>query len=239
LDEQLSQLRIQSLSRNSCLRRRLSVCAVRQAVILLSLTWAAILMRQFVGREMASIPDYFLSPQEYLTLERKAEFKSEYMDGVVYAMAGASTRHNLIVANLIITLGAQLKGRPCRVYPSDLKVRVPNSKRFFYPDVSVVCGDDEFADAEQDVILNPTLIVEVSSESTAAFDRGKKFLSYQQIGSLQEYLLVSQDEILVEGYARQGNDTWLYTKVTGLDGKLILPSIESELALRDVYDKVT
>jgi Uma2 family endonuclease len=161
------------------------------------------------------------------------------MDGVVFALAGASTRHNLITANIIITLGGQLKGRPCRVYPSDLKVRVPNSKRFFYPDVSVVCGDDEYADAEQDVILNPTVIVEVSSETTAAFDRGKKFLSYQQIGSLQEYLLVSQDEILVEGYARQGSDTWLYTKVMGLDGSFTLPSVSCELALNDIYDKAT
>jgi Uma2 family endonuclease len=186
---------------------------------------------------MASVPNYYLTPEEYLALERNAEFKSEYMDGVVYALAGASTRHNLIAANIIITLGIQLKGRDCRVYPSDLKVRVPNSKQFFYPDVSVVCGDDEFADGEQDVILNPALIVEISSESTAAFDRGKKFLSYQQISSLQEYLLVSQDEILVEGYARQGNNTWLYTKVTALEGVLILPSIECELALKDVYDK--
>jgi Uma2 family endonuclease len=187
---------------------------------------------------MASVPNYYLSPEEYLALERKAEFKSEYMDGVVYAFAGGSKRHNLIVANIIITLGGQLKGRPCKVYPSDLKVRVPNSKRFFYPDVSVVWGDDEFADDEQDVILNPTLIVEVSSESTAAFDRGKKFLSYQQIGSLQGYLLVSQDEILVEGYARQGNDTWLYTRVAGLGGVLTLPSVNCELALKDIYDKV-
>jgi len=188
---------------------------------------------------MASVPNYYLSPEEYLALERKAEFKSEYIDGVVYAMAGASKRHNLIVANIIITIGAQLKGRPCRVYPSDLKVRVPNSKRFFYPDVSVVCGDDEFADEQQDVILNPTLIVKVSSESTAAFDRGKKFLSYQQIDSLQEYLLVSQDEVLVEGYAKQGSDRWLYTKVIGLERTLTLPSIECELPLKDVYDKAT
>ena len=188
---------------------------------------------------MASVPKYYLSPEEYLALERHAEFKSEYMDGEVYAFAGGSKRHNLIVANIIITLGGQLKGRPCKVYPSDLKVRVPNSKRFFYPDVSIVCGDDEFADDEQDVILNPSLIVEVSSETTAAFDRGKKFLSYQQIGSLQEYLLVSQDEILVEGYAKQGGNTWLYTKVTGPEGSLTLPSIEYELALRDVYEKIT
>jgi Uma2 family endonuclease len=186
---------------------------------------------------MASVSNYYLSPEEYLALERKAEFKSEYIDGVVYAIAGASTRHNLIVANIIITIGAQLKGRPGRVYPSDLKVRVPNPKRYFYPDVSVVCGEDEFADDEQDIILNPTLIVEVSSETSAAFDRGKKFLSYQQIGSLEEYLLVSQDETLVEGYARQGNDTWLYTKVTGLEGSLTLSSIECTLALKDVYDK--
>jgi len=188
---------------------------------------------------MASVPNYYLTPEEYLVLERKAEFKSEYMDGVVYAFAGGNERHNLITANIITTLGTQLKGRPGKVYPSDLKARLPNSKRFFYPDVSVVCGDDEFADEEQDVILNPTLIVEVSSETTAAFDRGKKFLSYQQIGSLQEYLLVSQDEILVEGYARQGNDRWLYTKVTGLDGSLTLPSVNCELALKDVYDKAT
>ena len=188
---------------------------------------------------MASVPKYYLSPEEYLALERQAEFKSEYMDGVVYAFAGGSERHNLVVANIIITLGGQLKGRPCRVYPSDLRVRVPSSKRFFYPDVAVVCGDAEFADEKQDVVLNPTLIVEVSSDTTAAFDRGKKFLSYQQIGSLQEYLLVSQDEILVEGYARQGNDTWLYTKVTGLQGSLTLRSIECELSLGDVYDKAT
>jgi Uma2 family endonuclease len=158
---------------------------------------------------------------------------------VVYAFAGGSPRHNLIVANIIITLGLQLRGRPCRVYPSDLKVSVPTFKRFFYPDVSVVCGDDEVADDEQDVLLNPTLIVEVSSESTAASDRGKKFLSYQQIDSLQEYLLVSQDELLVEGYARQGNDRWLYTKVTGLEGSLTLPSVNCELALKDIYDKAT
>ena len=188
---------------------------------------------------MASVPNYYLSPEEYLALERKAEFKSEYMDGVVYALAGASPRHNLIVANVIITLGVQLKGRPCKVYPSDLKIRVSNSKRFFYPDVSVVCGDDEFAGEEQDVLLNPTLIVEVSSESTAAFDRGKKFLSYQQISSLQDYLLVSQDEFLVEGYTRQGNDRWLYTKVTSLEGMIGLQSVECNLPLRDVYNKAT
>jgi len=188
---------------------------------------------------MASLPTYRFSPEEYLALERQAEYKSEYVDGVMYAMAGGSERHNLIAANTIIAIGVQLRNRPCRVYPSDLKVRVPNSKRFFYPDVSVVCGEIRFADDERDVILNPILVVEVLSESTAAYDRGKKFLSYQQIDSLQEYLLITQDEVIAEHYVRQNNDTWLYTKAVGLEATLTLPSIECEVTLSDIYDKAT
>ncbi len=141
---------------------------------------------------MSSRPTYYHSPEEYLALERQAEYKSEYVDGVMYAMAGGSERINLISANIIIAIGVQIRNRPCRVYPSDLKVRVPNSKRFFYPDVSVVCGEIEFADDERDVILNPTLVVEVLSESTAAYDRGKKFLSYQQIDSFQDICALCQ-----------------------------------------------
>jgi Uma2 family endonuclease len=188
---------------------------------------------------MSSLPSYHLSPEEYLALERQAEYKSEYLDGVMYAMAGGTERHNLIAANIIISVGVQLRNRPCRVYPSDLKVRIPNSKRFFYPDVSVVCGDTKFADDERDIILNPVLIVEVLSDSTAAYDRGKKFLSYQQIESLREYLLIAQDEFLVEHFVRQDNASWLYTKANALEETIILPSIECELALRDVYDKAS
>lgn len=188
---------------------------------------------------MSSLPDYYLSPEEYLTIERQAEYKSEYVDGVMYAMAGASERHNLIAGNLVTELNNQLRNAPCRVYPSDLKVRVPNSTRFFYPDVSVICGKTRFADEQTDVVLNPILIVEVLSESTAAFDRGKKFQSYQQIESLQEYLLVSQDEFTVEHYLRQENGHWLYTKVSGLEGIIALPTLNSQLALSDIYSKAT
>ena len=188
---------------------------------------------------MSSLPPYYLNPEEYLTIERRAEYKSEYVDGVMYAMAGGSERHNLIAGNLVTELNIQLRKAPCRVYPSDLKVRVPNSKRFFYPDVSVVCGDTRFADDERDVVLNPVLIVEVLSESTAAFDRGKKFQSYQQIESLQEYLLVSQDEYVVEHYLRQGDGHWLYTKVSGLEEAVILPGLKSQLALSEIYSKAT
>lgn len=188
---------------------------------------------------MASVPKYYVTPDEYLALERKAEFKSEYIDGVIYALAGGSKRHSLLATSIIISLGVQLRSRPCTVYNTDLKVTTPNLQRYFYPDVSVVCGETGVLDDQEDVVLNPILIVEVLSEGTAAYDRGKKFLSYQQIDSLQEYILVSQDEMLVEGYARQGNDTWLYTKVTGLEGSLTLPSINCELALKDIYDKAT
>ncbi len=188
---------------------------------------------------MASVPKYHITPEEYLAVERKAEFKSEYIDGVIYALAGGSQRHSLLAVNISTSLSVQLRGRSCRVYNSDLKVTTPNLQRYFYPDISVVCGETAVVDDREDVVLNPILIVEVSSESTAAFDRGKKFLSYQQIDSLQEYVLVSQDEILIEGYARQGNDAWLYTKVSGLEGTLTLPSIQCELELKDVYDKAT
>jgi Uma2 family endonuclease len=188
---------------------------------------------------MSSLPSYYLSPEEYLAVERRAKYKSEYVDGVMYAMAGGSERHNLIAGNLITELNIQLRAAPCRVYPSDLKVRVPNSKRFFYPDVSVVCGETQFADDERDVVLNPVLVVEVLSESTAAFDRGKKFQSYQQIESLQEYLLVSQDEFVVEHYLRQEDGHWLYTKVSGLDDAITLPNMKCQLSLKDIYNKAT
>ena len=188
---------------------------------------------------MSSLPSYYLSPEEYLAIERRAEYKSEYVDGVMYAMAGGSERHNLIAGNLITELNIQLRAAPCRVYPSDLKVRVPNSKRFFYPDVSVVCGEIQFADDVRDVVLNPILIVEVLSESTAAFDRGKKFQSYQQIESLQEYLLVSQDEFVVEHYLRQEDGHWLYTKVSSLDEAIILPNMKCQLTLKNIYNKAT
>jgi len=188
---------------------------------------------------MASLPNYHLSPEEYLAIERRAEYKSEYVDGVMYAKAGGNERHHLIAVKLIGAIGTQLRDRPCRVYPSDLKVRVPGSRRFFYPDVSIVCGETQFADEERDVVLNPSVVLEVLSESTAAFDRGKKFQSYQQIESLREYLLVSQDEYVVEHFLRQDDGHWLYTKAGGLDESLALPTVNCRLALRDVYSKVT
>jgi Uma2 family endonuclease len=179
----------------------------------------------------------YLTPEEYLEIERQAEYKSEYVDGVVYAMSGASFRHNTIVANVVAELVQQLRESPCRALPSDMKVRMPDSSKFFYPDVSVVCGEPEFHDDRSDVLLNPTLIVEVLSKGTAAFDRGEKFQAYQRLDSLQEYILISQDKHLVEHYARQTKESWTYTAAVGLESSLALPSIDCTLSLRAVYDK--
>jgi Uma2 family endonuclease len=186
---------------------------------------------------MSTQPQTYLTPEEYLTIERQAPDKSEYVDGVMYAMSGASFKHNVIVANVVAELVQQLKGRPCRALPSDIKVRMPDSRKFFYPDVSVVCGEPQFHDERSDVLLNPTLIVEVLSESTAAFDRGEKFQAYQQLDSLQEYLLISQDKIFIEQYVRQAREKWTYIAMVGLESSLALPSIECALSLKAVYDK--
>ena len=169
-------------------------------------------------------------------MERAAEFKSEYDDGVILAMAGASYRHNSIVMALGGSLLSRL-GNRCTVLGSDMKVRVLNPARFFYPDVSVVCDRPQFADDERDVLLNPLIVVEILSESTEHYDRGRKFRSYQQIESLQEYLLVSQAEALVEQFQREAG-RWVYTKSEGLEATVSLPVLGCELPLREIYAQV-
>ena len=185
---------------------------------------------------MSSVAQERLSPEEYLRRERSAETKNEYDDGFVYAMSGASRRHNLIVAGLVATLVNRLRPR-CEVYPSDMRVRISKPSRYYYPDVSVVCGKAQFADNEFDNLLNPLIVFEVLSESTMARDRGRKFLSYQAIDSLQEYVLVSQDEYLIEHFHRS-EDQWLYTVARGIDATLHLPAADCDLPLREIYDQV-
>jgi Uma2 family endonuclease len=185
---------------------------------------------------MAAKPEY-ISPEEYLRLERQAEYKSEYVDGVMYAMSGASEKHNLIAINMATELNLQLRSTRCKVYPSDMKVRVPSSRKFFYPDVSVVCDEARFADDEKDALLNPLVIIEVLSESTTAYDRGKKFQFYQEIESFKEYVLIEQDEPVVERYVRQPDGSWVYTKVAGLEQSFAFSSIKCEAALKDIYAK--
>src|SRR5262249_44191428 len=159
-------------------------------------------------------------------------------DGELFAMAGGSEEHSLIAVNVCIELGLQLREHPCKVYNSDLRVQVAEEGPYTYPDVTVVCGEARFADAEVDTLLNPTVIVEVLSPTTEAWDRSGKFEQYQQMASLQEYVLIAQDRPRVERYARQGEGEWLLTVASGLEGVIALPSIGCELALREVYRKI-
>ena len=178
------------------------------------------------------------TPQEYLALERQAEFKSEYFHGEIFAMAGAGEDHNLIITNILRELSAQLKGKPCRVYPSDMRVWIPGYEKYTYSDVTVVCGEPQFQDAVRDTLLNPTVIIEVLSPSTEKYDRGKKFESYKSLSSVTDYILVTQDEPLLDHYARQPREQWLLTTARGRDDQLHIANIGCTLWLAEVYDKV-
>ena len=178
-----------------------------------------------------------LTPEEYLAIERRAEYKSEYYDGEMFALAGASEKHNLITLNIVSTIHAALKEKPCKAYASDMRVRVPVVGLYTYPDIAVVCGKAEFDDAIKDTLLNPVLIIEVLSESTEAYDRGKKFEYYRMIPSLREYVLVAQDRRCVEVFTRE-DFRWIFTEAGRERDYVELSSIGWTLLLPDVYSKV-
>ncbi|MEE4378866.1 MAG: Uma2 family endonuclease [Candidatus Competibacteraceae bacterium] len=183
-------------------------------------------------------PKTQLSAEDYLALERSADYKSEYLNGEMFAMTGASEAHNLIVANIILELGIQLKKRPCKVYPSDMRVKVDPTGLYTYPDVTVVCGVARFDDPHKDTLINPTVLIEVLSESTEGYDRGRKFEHYRKLDSLTDYLLIAQNRPHVEQHHRQPNDQWLLTETDDLQARLRLDSIDCELVLVEIYDKV-
>jgi Uma2 family endonuclease len=187
---------------------------------------------------MSSQPKTYITPEEYLTIERKAEYKSEYYNGEMFAMAGASEQHVLIVTNVVAELRGQLRGRPCTVYSTDLRVRVSPTGLYTYPDVVVVCGQPQFADEQRDMLLNPTLIVEVLSDSTKDYDRGGKFEHYRSFASFREYVLIAQDRCHVEHFVRQSDNRWLLSETNRLEDTIHLSSINCNLALTEVYAKV-
>lgn len=180
-----------------------------------------------------------LSETEFLQIERRAETRSEFFDGEIFAMAGGTRVHSLIAANLTRELGNRLKGRPCLTYNADLRVKVEATGLLSYPDVSVVCGPQQFLDAEEDTLLNPTLIVEVLSDSTEAYDRGKKFAHDRLIPSLRHYLLVSQKEPRLELLSRAGDDEWRWREASGLEALIDLPALEISIALSEIFANVT
>ncbi len=186
---------------------------------------------------MSALPKLHLSPTEYLTAERRAKDKSEYWNGEVFAMAGASPKHNLITSNVTITIGMQLKkGGRCTIFPSDMRIFVPATGLYTYADALIVCGRPQFVN--DDNLFNPTVIIEVLSKSTSTYDRGTKFHNYRTIESLKEYLLIDQYKQHIEHYARQSDNRWLLTDIDGLGATIELPSLDCSLTLADIYDGV-
>jgi Uma2 family endonuclease len=186
---------------------------------------------------MATQPKPYYSPEEYLALERSAEYRSEYLAGQIFAMAGASEDHNTIAANILWNLRNQFQGRPCRVYMSDMRVRVTPNGLYTYPDIAVVCGPRDFADEHRDTLLNPAVIFEVLCPSTEAYDRGEKFAQYWRVESLVDYVLVAQDHVRVEHFTRQG-DGWFLSAVSSFDEILRLESVDAELPVSAIYENV-
>ena len=179
-----------------------------------------------------------LTPEAYLKLERASEFRHEYFQGKVREVTGASREHNLIVVNLLSSLHAQLRKRPCEVYANDMRVKVSMTGLYTYPDVVVVCGKPQLEDEHLDTLLNPTVIIEVLSDSTEDYDRGKKFAQYRRLNSLHDYLLVAQDHSHVEYYARQQDGSWRFSEAEQPQTKIALLSIDCELMLEDIYEKI-
>jgi Uma2 family endonuclease len=193
----------------------------------------------------------YFTEEEYLAIERASEERHEYIDGRIFAMAGESDQHGEICVNLTGNLHLQLKGKPCRARAQNTKVRSgpepkasqppaqPPEGFYSYPDALVVCGERKFHDKYRDVLLNPSVIIEVLSKSTEAFDRGEKFIRYRTwLPSLTDYILVSQDKPMIEHYRRQSDGEWVLSTLNGLDASLKIESIGCSLKLSDVYDGV-
>ena len=188
---------------------------------------------------MSTQPKLRFTSEEYLAIDRQSEYKNEYFDGEIFAMTGASRKHNLISVNVATTLNNQLADRECEVYASDMRVKVNQTGLYTYPDVVVVCEAPQFEDQEVDTLLNPMVKIEVLSKTTEGYDRGDKFEHYRSIASLAEVVLIAQDKHHVEYYKRQENNQWILTETNSLEDKIILTSIGCELPLSQIYRKVS
>ena len=185
---------------------------------------------------MTAQPKQIMSAAEYLAFERAQQDKHEFYEGEVYLQAGASVAHNLITANLIALLRPQLRGGPCRVYPSDIRIKIPQRSHYLYADVSIICGPILFDDADPETVRNPKIIIEVLSPSTESYDRGRKFQAYRRIPDFDEYLLIAQDTIRVEHFVRQSATMWTMTEYTQLAAIIQLSSIDMRVPMASLYE---
>lgn len=183
-----------------------------------------------------STVEKLMSEAEYLVFEEKSKIRHEFMDGEIFAMAGATRKHNLLTTNISRSLGNQLEEGNCEVYASDFRVKIREGHNV-YPDVAVACGDIS-TENNDTTLLNPTVVFEVLSKSTEKRDRGEKAEDYFKLPSLQDYILVSQNRVRVEHYSRQSNNNWLLRIHESLDEELILESIDCSISLVIIYLKL-
>jgi Uma2 family endonuclease len=179
-----------------------------------------------------------LTREQYLELERKADFRSEYIDGGMFAMAGASPNHSRVVTNASAHLWNQLRGGPCEVFTTDLRLFIKAVRVYTYPDVMVTCGPVGRDDGDQDTVTNPRFIAEVLSDSTKNYDRGEKFRFYRTIPGFSEYLLIAQDSIRAEHHQRRPDGSWIFREFTSPDDQIELDSIQCRLGLGALYERV-
>ncbi len=188
---------------------------------------------------MSALPETKWTVEQYLAFERASEVRHEYLKGQIYDFAGASENHSLVLGSTYANLYTQLRKKPCKVYATDMRVKVNRAGLYTYPDIAVVCGTPQFEDDHRDTLLNPALIIEVLSPSTESYDRGRKFQHYRRLDSLQEYVLIAQDSCRIEHYTRQPDGQWLLNEISQPDQVLDLPAIGCKLLAADVYEKVT
>ena len=188
---------------------------------------------------MSTVPQSLKTEAEYLAFERASETRHEFLRGEIFAMAGATEGHNLASLNLATVLNFELREKPCRVYSNDMRVLAPRSRSYMYPDIVVACPPIEFQDGKRDTLLNPQVVVEVLSPSTASYDRGTTFDLYLQSESLRQYVLVNQDEPRVMSYIRQSDGVaWLLTPLEGLTAMLDFPTLGISVPLSEIYRNV-
>jgi len=185
---------------------------------------------------MTAIAQKYLSQTEYLEKERMAEFKSEYFDGEIFAMAGARYNHNRITQNLSIEIGGFLKGKSCSTFSSDMRLHIPSNSLYTYPDFMIVCGDNQFLDQNKDTILNPTVVIEVLSESTEAYDRGDKFHLYRSISTLSEYVLINSSKVSIDIFRKNKDGIWMLSSEAHQSFEQIdIHTINLKLPVSEIY----
>ena len=180
----------------------------------------------------------YISQEEYLDAERLATNKHEYYKGEIFAISGARIAHNMIFKNTFVDIANKLKGKKCQPFGSDLRIHIPSNTLYTYPDISIICGEIDTLDDTFDTATNPSVIIEILSESTRNYDKGGKFTLYRAIESLQEYILIDSESVMVEKFIRNADNSWQLTEYITLEQKFSIATLAIELQLADIYNNV-